>query len=168
MRYFYIFLICLSIGATTHCYAQRNVEFIQNKGQWGDWFEYRAETAGGDICLENSGFRFILADRGNKVKLDSFHHGHIKQAPKLRFHTYKVTFEGAQKPKIVPLKPQATYYNYYLGNDPKRWKTGIHPHYAIDYKDIYQNIDMHLASQKGNLVYEFMVKPGAKASDVQL
>lgn len=153
----------------TATFAQGPVEFIENKGQWGDWFAYKAETRGGNICLENDGFRFILADIDNKSRLDSFHHGHLHQSPSLRFHAYKVTFEGGnQHPKMIGKKPQSTYYNYYQGNDPKKWKSGIHPCYVVDYCAVYNNIDLHVASERGNMVYEFMVQPGGDPNKVQL
>ena len=164
----YYLLHCILLLAAYSSYAQSPVEFIENKGQWGDWFQYKAETKGGDVCLEKDGFRFVLADRTNNVRLDSFHHWQSKQNPILKFHVYKVTFEGSSVTSITGLKPQKTYYNYYLGNDTSRWKTGIHPDYAVDYNSLYNNIDLHVSSEKGQVVYEFMVKPGADAAQVKL
>jgi len=148
--------------------AQRPVEFIQNQGQWGEWFQYRASTTRGEVCLEKDGFRYILADAHNNQRLDSFHHGQRHENPILRFHTYKVTFEGCQEPVLQGQKPRKIYYNYYLGDDPSHWKTGIHPVAAVDYAKLYPGIDMHVSSEKGNIVYELMVNAGADASQVKL
>ena len=163
-----LLLYCILLSVAYSAYAQSPVEFIENKGQWGDWFSYKAETRGGDVCLEKDGFRFILADRMNKLRLDSFHHCQSKVNPLLRFHVYKLAFEGSSTTSIKGLKPQKTYYNYYLGNDSSTWKTGIHPNYAVDYIDLYHSIDLHVSSEKGQVVYEFMVKPGADVADVKL
>ena len=168
MKLRYTTLCCVFLLFACYAQAQAPLEFIQNQGQWGDWFQYKAETRGGDVYLENDGFRFVLAEKSNNIRLDSFHHGQKKDNPILKFHCYKVTLEGALRPAIKGLKPQKTYNNYYLGNDPKRWKTGIHPNYALDYNGIYKDMDMHISSEKGNVVYEFMVKPGADANDIKL
>ncbi len=168
MKPHYKLLYCILFLAAYTCHAQSPVEFIENKGQWGKWFQYKAETSGGDVLLEKDGFRFILADRSNNRRLDSFHHGLTKDNPSLRFHAYKVTFEGANEPVIKGLKPQKTYYNYFLGDDPTRWKSEIHPNYAVDYNNIYNNIDLHVSSEKGQVVYEFMVKPNGDANNVKL
>ena len=168
MRPHYTFLVCFLLILNGNLHAQSPVEFIENQGQWGDWFRFKAETRGGDVCLENDGFRFIVADARNNIQLDSFHHGLNKVNPKLRFHVYKVSFEGANTPTIKGLKPQATYNNYYLGDDPKHWKTGIHPNYAVDYLGLYQGIDMHVSSERGNMVYEFMVNPGSDINQLKL
>lgn len=167
MRPRYTFLYILLFAAFA-CRAQSPVEFIENKGQWGDWFKYKAETSGGDVYLEKDGFRFVLADIYNNLKLDSFHHGQRKDNPVLKFHCYKVTLQGAKTAVIKGLKPQTTYNNYFLGNDSSRWKTGIHPNAAVDYMGIYDGIDMHVSSERGSVVYEFLVKPESDPSQVAL
>lgn len=165
----YNFLYCIFLVLAYSVRAQTPVEFIQNKGQWGDWFLYKAETRGADVLLEKDGFRFVMADRTNNYRLDSFHHGAIKINPTLRFHVYKVTFEGANTAAAVTgHKPQKNYYNYFLGNDSSLWKSGIHPYFDIDYANLYQGVDMHVTSEHGHVVYEFMVKPGANASQVKM
>jgi len=149
-------------------YAQSPVEFIENKGQWGNWFQYRANTVGGDVLLENDGFRYILGDPAINNKMDSFHLGMIKHPPILNFHVYKVTFEGANKAVLTGRKPQSTYYNYFLGDNKNNWKSGIHPCLAVDYDHLYDGIDMHVSSDKGYLMYEFMVQPKADAAQIRM
>jgi gliding motility-associated-like protein len=161
---FFVLPLLLSLGAN----GQSVVEFIENQGQWGDWFLYKAETRGGDMLLEKDGFRYIVADGSNHKRVDSFHHGLSKDNPTLKFHCYKVTFVGGKTPVIEGQKPQKTYNNYYLGNDPARWKVGIHPYHALNYLSVYPGIDMHLFSQSGNVEYEFIVKPDVKPDQIQL
>ena len=162
-------LLALLLSFAHILYAQAPIEFIENKGQWGDWFLYRAPIrGGGDVCLERDGFRFILADKANNSRLDSFHHGQTRENPKLRFHVYKATFVGAITPVLSGERPQAFYYNYFLGNDPQKWKSNIHPCRAVNYEHIYKGIDMHVTSEKGNVVYDLIVQPGADASQILL
>src|SRR5690606_28266166 len=60
------------------------------------------------------------------------------------------------------------YYNYFLGKDPSKWKAEIHPALNVDYKNIYPGIDVHVASEKGQLKYDFIVAPGADAEVIKL
>jgi gliding motility-associated-like protein len=160
------FLLLCSIS---RIYAQAQVEFVENKGQWGQWFQYKAAAKGGNVCFENDGFRYVLGDKWNNNKLDSFHHGVRKTPPTLKFHCYKMTFEGANaKPQITGSKPQKVYYNYYLGNDPSRWKSGIHPCRNIDYTNLYNGIDVHVGSEKGSIVYDFIVAPNTDAAQIKM
>jgi gliding motility-associated-like protein len=163
-----ILLYCLLVLFADKALAQAPVEFIENKGQWNEWFSYKAATPAGDVYLEKDGFRYVLQDGDNNFKVDYYHHGQTTVKPTLKFHVYKVTFEGANIPEMRGEKEQKVYYNYFLGNDPSKWKSEIHPFYAINYNQLYNGIDMHISSEKGNIIYEFMVKPGADASQIKL
>ncbi len=170
MKLRYLILVCLLFGMAESAYPQaRLTEFIQNKGQWPEWIRYKATTPAGDVHLERDGMRYILCDMMNVPKMDSFHHGLMAKAPIMKFHVYKVTFDGAnQQPEIEGSRPQKNYYNYFIGNDSSKWKSGIHPYAAIDYQELYKGITMHIASDHGSLEYEFFVKPGADASQIKM
>ncbi len=58
--------------------------------------------------------------------------------------------------------------NYFIGNDPKAWRTDI-PHYArVEYEDIYPGVDLLYYGHQGKLEYDFEVAPGADPSAIQL
>ena len=168
MKLRYILLLCFLSCFHKTLLAQSQVEFVENKGQWGTWFNYKAATQAGDILLENDGFRYVLSDQDNNYKMDYYHHGQTKVKPVLKFHVYKVTFEGAQIPKITDSKPKQIYYNYFLGSDTSKWKTGIHPVRNIAYNHLYNGIDLNVYPAKSNIEYEFIVHPEADASQVKL
>ena len=51
--------------------------------------------------------------------------------------------------------------NYFIGNDPNKWRTNI-PHYAkVRYRDVYPGIDLVYHSDKEQLEYDFVVAPGS-------
>ncbi|RYD59351.1 MAG: PKD domain-containing protein [Sphingobacteriales bacterium] len=147
----------------------RAVEFVENKGQWKEPFLFKSRTPNCDIYIESNGFTFAIGDPQNAIKMHEYQHGQTSTPPTLNFHAYKITFDGALKPEAVTgNKAQQHYYNYYLGNDPTRWKTGLHPYHAVDYKSIYAGIDMHIASEAGQVKYDFLVSPGADADVIKL
>jgi uncharacterized protein (TIGR03437 family) len=67
------------------------------------------------------------------------------------------------------LDPQPGITSYFLGNDPKKWRSGV-PHFArVQYKDIYSGIDLiYYHNAEGRLEYDFIVQPGADASAIRL
>ncbi len=132
MKLRYILIILLITLCAHNSYGQAGLEFMENKGQWNNWFQFKATAKGGDVCFEKDGIRYILGDKENTYKLDLFHHGKTKEKPVLKFHEYKVTFEGCNVPTISGEGKEEVYYNYFLGNDPSMWKSGIHPYRAIN------------------------------------
>lgn len=169
MRRHYILLVCLLAYMIPGAHGQTtSTEFIENKGQWGTWVKYMAKTLAGELYLEQDGFRYVLSDDKNTAKLDSFHHGLMRTPPTIKHHVYKVSLLGANNVQIIGKKQQAMYYNYFLGNDPKKWASGIHPYLALEYPNVYDGIDMHVGSEAGSIVYDFYVAPEADVTKIKL
>jgi Abnormal spindle-like microcephaly-assoc'd, ASPM-SPD-2-Hydin/Beta-propeller repeat len=57
--------------------------------------------------------------------------------------------------------------NYFIGNDPKNWRTDI-PNYAeVKYTEIYSGVDMVFYGRQGQLEFDFVLAPGADPSQVR-
>ena len=71
--------------------------------------------------------------------------------------------------KAEPLDPLPGVSNYYLGNDPKKWRTDV-PHFArVRYHDVYPGIDLvYYGNKEGKLEYDFVVKPGADPGAIRI
>ena len=78
-------------------------------------------------------------------------------------------FVGANpKPVIEGMEPLGGHSNYFLGNDPAKWRTGI-PHYGrVRVKDLYPGIDLVLYGNPQQLEYDFVVAPGADPGQIRL
>ena len=79
--------------------------------------------------------------------------------------------------KLVGAKPKAKVRgldelpgksNYFLGNDPKKWRTNV-PNYArVKYEGVYAGIDLLYYGNQGRLEYDFVVSPGADPRAIAL
>jgi len=71
--------------------------------------------------------------------------------------------------KAEPLDPLPGVSNYYLGNDPKKWRTDV-PHFArVRYHDVYPGIDLvYYGNKDAQLEYDFVVKPGADSGAIRI
>lgn len=167
--YFLFFLIFCSPDILRANPGYSNIEFVENKGQWSGPFRYKAVTPNSDIYLERDGFTYVVGESQNFIKIDEYKHGSRTELPVLKYHAYKVIFEGAsQTAEITGSKPQQHYYNYFLGNDAAKWQTGLHPYHTVDYKNIYNGVDVHIASEGGQLKYDFIIQPGAEVGKIRL
>lgn len=52
--------------------------------------------------------------------------------------------------------------NYFIGNDPNRWRTNIPTFAKVQYRDVYPGTDLvYYGNQEGRLEYDFVLAPGA-------
>lgn len=153
--------------------AQQNavapIEYVANLGQWDGDFMYKAVTPKGDIYLKQQGFRIMLSDLENKAKVHGVRHNEMPAPQTLKYHCFDIHFDGSNaQAQLSTEKAQKHYYNYFLGNDPSRWKSEIHPVQTVNYTNLYPNIDLHVYSENFNVKYDFIVKPGGELHDIQL
>jgi hypothetical protein len=64
--------------------------------------------------------------------------------------------------------PQITKTNYFLGNDPGRWHTGIPNYSRVRYRSVYQGIDQVYYGNQRQLEHDFVVAPHADPRKILL
>ncbi len=68
---------------------------------------------------------------------------------------------GSLKPRLLGEQVLAGRSNYFIGDDPARWRTDI-PHYAkVRYQRVYRGIDLVFYGNRRRLEYDFVVAPVA-------
>jgi len=66
------------------------------------------------------------------------------------------------------LEKQPGISNYFLGNDPAKWRTGV-PNYArVEARGVYPGVDMICYGNRSQIEYDLAVAPGADPGQVQL
>ena len=51
--------------------------------------------------------------------------------------------------------------NYFIGNDPAKWRTNIPTYAKVKYEGVYPGVDLVYYGNQGQLEYDFVVAPGA-------
>jgi hypothetical protein len=69
---------------------------------------------------------------------------------------------------ITPQQPQPGETNYLIGNDPKRWRTGVTGYARVEYRGIYPGIDLVYYGKQGHLEYDFVIAPGADPRKIRI
>ena len=63
--------------------------------------------------------------------------------------------------KVAGLEELPGKANYFIGNDPKKWRTNVATYAKVKYKDVYPGVDLVYYGNEGKLEYDFVVAPGA-------
>lgn len=58
--------------------------------------------------------------------------------------------------------------NYFIGHDPRRWRTNIPTYGKVTYADVYPGIDLVYYGNQRHLEYDFVVAPGANPDRILL
>ena len=108
--------------------AGTQVAFIENLGQWDMQVRFEAQLHNAAIFLESDAITVALRD-------PIPHPAPFLSQP--RYHAYRMTFSGA-----TPVTPSGDnllpgYSNYFLGNNPARWKSNVHSYGSVRYDNLY-------------------------------
>ena len=74
----------------------------------------------------------------------------------------------AARPHALPADRLKGHSNYFLGNDPSKWHTGISQFGRVRYSAIDPGVDLAFYGTQGQLEYDFEVAPGADSSQIRL
>lgn len=164
-------MLLLALGNTFVATAQ--IEFTENKGQWDPKVKFMSSAGAASFFLEAKGYTVSQHHAGDIANvIEARHQSSVgamerQEAVKVRSHAYSVEFVGARDAKIQPEKALQTVSNYFYGDDPTAWVTGVSTYQAVTFKEIYPNIDIRYFMDEGkNLKYDFIVHPGGKVSDI--
>jgi hypothetical protein len=78
------------------------------------------------------------------------------------FDLVRLRFLGANpNPHLEGLEPLPGVVNYFLGNDPARWRSNVPTYAAVVYQGLYPGIDLVYRGTEGSLKSELRLAPGA-------
>ncbi len=79
-----------------------------------------------------------------------------------RVHTLRLRLEGAhESARIDPGDLLVTRSNYFIGDDPTKWRTNIPNYGSLRYRELAPGVDLVLrGSAEGRMEYDFVVAPG--------
>jgi uncharacterized protein (TIGR03437 family) len=81
----------------------------------------------------------------------------------------RTRFSGANlAARIVGEAKQPSTTNYFVGNDPRAWRTSVPNYERVRYRDIYPGIDVVYYGKDGHLEYDWIVGPGADPSKIRM
>ena len=152
-------------------YGKLPLYFIENKGQLDSKVRFYVKTSGQTIYFtdEKIVFDLLRAKEGTGKGRELAKKGHQNREIKKERLVFNLEFENAQKGVMIEgLDRQEAGINYFVGNDRRKWKTGISTYKGILYKGIYKGVDLKVFGNGKDLEYEFIVNPGGNPNDILL
>ncbi|MEW6413309.1 MAG: SBBP repeat-containing protein [Candidatus Zixiibacteriota bacterium] len=132
--------------------------FTENRGQWDDAVRYRVILQDATVWFTDRGPCFQLHDKGDE-NTDFSAEDYIL-LPRWLGAKDRLTIE--------PQGLSSHVSNFFLGNNPSRWRMGVSSFEAIVYRDIYPGIDVRYYLNGTKLEYDYMVSAGADPSQIRV
>lgn len=121
--------------------------FVENQGQWHEDSRFVARRGRLTASLERDGIRLWFATRSSSADEDS---------------QLKLVFENAA-PDVRPEGEQrlGSTHNFFMGNDPDRWRRRVPGYALVRYRAIHPGIDLLVHEGEKSLQYDLELAPGA-------
>jgi len=74
---------------------------------------------------------------------------------------------AATNPTIVGEEALSTKVNYFIGQDPNKWRRNVPTYGKIRYRNVYPGIDLVYYGNNHRVEYDFDLAPGADAANIQ-
>lgn len=134
--------------------AELPLAFIENRGQIGGAARFYARTGRQAFWMTATGIVVEL------VKKETAAADRLVFTQRLVGARPDVAIEGEDL--------QGGTHNYLIGDDPARWRTGVRSYGEVIYRDVYDGIDLELLGAGKNIEQQFIVRPGARPSTIQV
>ena len=138
--------------------------FTENKGQWDAKVNYKAEIDGAEIYFQSNAFHYQFIYRPN-------YHANVPSEDDtlVKGHVFEAQFIGAnENPTFEVHEKSPFYYNYFLGNDKSKWQSMVRSYEKIEYKGLYQGIDLEVYAYQNSLKYDYRIAIGADPSQIKV
>ncbi|MCT4579878.1 MAG: gliding motility-associated C-terminal domain-containing protein [Flavobacteriales bacterium] len=145
--------------------------FIENKNQWHQNVQYKADVQSGFFYLENDGFLFNLMDvkKANAYIKSHYDKTINRDFKTLDWHAYKVQFKNSSPNVELEGSDQTPeYYNFFVGDDASKWAGNVKAYHTINYKGIYEGIDARVYTKLFDLKYDLIVRKGANPNAIAI
>jgi hypothetical protein len=138
------------LGRVAGNYGQVPLSFEPNPGQSDANVKFLARGSGYSLFL-TPGEAVLSLERSNSAAAD----------------TLRMKLLGANTTaRATGVDMQAGVINYFVGNDAKKWHTGIPTYGKVNFAGIYPGIDLVFYGNQRQLEYDFVVKPGGDSSRI--
>jgi hypothetical protein len=139
-------LLCLPLAAG-NAYGKLPLSFEPNQGQTDSRVRFLARVPG--YALYVTPDAAVFAGRDGSVE--------------------RMKLVGANhKMRVEPVDKQPGISNYFIGNDPSKWRTNIPNYGRFALRDVYPGIDLIFYGKDQKLEYDWVIAPGADPKQIRV
>ena len=151
-------------------YGKLPIHFEANQGQTDDRVNFLARGSGYGLFLTSS--EAVLVLRKAEAGRPGERAARGKRATTKRSNppeVLRMRLLGANpRPPIEGREELPGKSHYFIGNDPKKWRTDVSQYARVEYQDVYPGVSLTYYGNQGQLEYDFVVSPGGDPRRIRL
>ncbi|HVF42724.1 MAG TPA: SBBP repeat-containing protein, partial [Pyrinomonadaceae bacterium] len=145
-------------------YGRVPMSFEANRGQAEGPVDFLARGAGYALFLRPSEAVFVLRGGGGAASARP-----KSEAGGAKSKVLRMRLVGANaRARAEGSDELAGKANYFIGDDPAKWRTNVETYARVRYAEVYEGVDLVYYGNQRQLEYDFRVAPGADARAVSL
>jgi|GEM_PF-2074936 len=139
--------------------------FTENCGQFDPRVRFQAHTRRATVWITGDGVYYDFLRPRSRISTEPM----ASSNREVECLTIGVTFIHANpSPSLAGAGLQQYHTNYLIGSDPLEWRTGVPNYDTVVFNGIYSGIDLKYYGNSAGLEYDFIVSPGADASQIEV
>jgi hypothetical protein len=145
-----------------------------NRGQVDPRVRYLTRGRGSTLFLTDDEAVWVLSreekpDAPAKPKDPLDERARRREPGKRISSVVRMRLEGSKpKPRLEGLDRLPGNVNYFIGNDPKKWRTDVPTYRKVKVEDVYEGIDVVYYGNQRQVEYDFVVRPGVDPSVIRV
>ena len=150
-------------------FASLPLSFEVNQGQTDPQVKFLARGGGYTLFLsQNEAVLKLQSSAGSSGSASQLQHSAVS-TQRSATSVVRMKLVGANAGAAVSGSEQlSSRSNYFLGNDPAKWRRDVPQFARVRYGPVYPGVDLVYYGHQGRLEYDFEVAPGAKPEQIGL
>src|SRR5438445_652768 len=150
-------------------YGKVPLSFEANQGQTDPQVKFPPRGRGYPLFLTPTETVLMLTKAGAHAKRQISGEATLVEPEKHAGTVLRMKLLGANPmSRVTGVEALRGRSNYFIGNDPAKWRANVPTHAKVEYRDVYPGVNLVYYGNQRQLEHDFVVSPGADPKAITL
>src|SRR3989441_149346 len=150
-------------------YGKLPLIFEANQGQTDPQVKFLSRGSGYTLFLTPTEAVLTLTKVDAHAKLRISGEATLVEPEKRAGTVLRMKLLGANPtPRVTGVEELCGRSNYFIGNDPAKWRANVPTYAKVEYRDVYPGVNLVYYGNQRQLEFDFIVAPGADPQRIRL
>src|SRR2546422_1999265 len=150
-------------------YGKLPLIFEANQGQTDPQVKFLSRGSGYTLFLTPTEAVLTLTKADAQAKRRFSGETSLAEPEKQAATVLRMKLLGANPtPRVTGVEELRGRSNYFIGNDPAKWRANVPTYAKVEYRDVYPGVNLVYYGNQRQLEFDFIVAPGADPQRIRL